>query len=842
MSGNVFIPKMEHVKDSEREEETIIHADDTGTFLQKVGQYTVVLLAGLLPIWFVPGLWASLGLDKTLLAIVATVLVVFTASLLTLRRTSIRTVLPLTLGLFWLLVLSAFVSGILSGDSQDALRGSVMETHTAGFLAVLGLMMTIPLVLQGSKIMTVRALAFFGLTGALLLVYNLARIILDASFLSLGSFQAVTTSPIGSFNDLAIFSGLIIILSLVTLAQLPIRAWLQIVISVLVFCSLVLLAVVNFFNIWLVVGFFSLLLLLYLLSRDTLFKNPESKSVAHPRLLIVTTTIVCIVSAVFIVTGDYVGEKINSYTNINYVEVRPSAKATIAIAQAVYLEDPYLGTGPNRFADAWRQHKDPSINQTIFWDTDFNAGSGYIPTLFVTTGLVGGILVAVFHLWFLRLGYRMLLRNTTRDPYWYYFGVVSFAAACFIWGMSYIYVPGAAILLLGALFTGFSFVAAAALLPESVRSIQLAVSRQRGFFLMAVIIILITVSIGALFTVGKQYVAQARFAEAQATATTVSAIEQAAEEAYRLYPDAGFVSARAQVQLTNLNALLGVTDPSEEQQQDFLRTAEQALGFAEQAVADDMTNPDYHAVLAGVYSALAVAGIEGAHARATNALLEAKQYDPINPGYHLLGAQLAARTGDLALAREEISTALALKRNFTQALYLSAQLDIGEGNAESAIATTRAIITLEPKNPTRYFQLGVLLSASDQLPEAIAAFQSAITLDPQYANARYLLALAYLNNDNSAAALEQLRFVQQTNPQNQQLVDLIQQVETGEYQAPEKATFEAPVNDTVPSQIGDAVITEDDVDIDLVSPVNTVSEVQSEEAELGGTDVAEQEY
>lgn len=822
MSGNVFIPKMGRA--AETEPENTVGVDKSGV-IRSVGQYTIVLLAGLLPIWFIPGLWASLGFDKTLLTIVVGLVVIITTGLGVLCRASANTILPVTLGLFWLFTLAAFASGVLSGDSQDALRGSVIETQTAGFLAVLGLAMTVPLILQGSKIMTIKALAFFGLSATLLLLYNLVRIIFGPALLSFGSFGSVTISPIGGFNDLAIFAGLIVILALVTLVQLPLKTWLQSIVSLVVMISLTLLAVVNFFNIWIVVGFFALLMLMYLLSRDTLFKSAEPTTNTPSRILLLTTTIVCVVSVVFIVAGDYVGTRINEISNINYVEVRPSVGATIDIARAVYHEDAFLGTGPNRFSDAWRQHKDRSINETIFWDTDFNAGSGFVPTLFITTGLLGGVLVVLFHLSFLYFGYRMLLRSNSRDSYWYYFAVVSFTAACFLWGMSYVYVPGAGVLLLAALFTGFTFVAGAALLPDRLYRIPLAVSRQRGFFLMAVIIVVISLSVGTLLTVGKQYVAQANFAKAQVTATSAPMLEQAVQNSYKLYADDGFISTLSQIQLANLNTLLSIQNPTEAEQQEFLGSADQALKFAEQALKADMTNPDYYTILAGVYSNLAMAGVDGARDRAVSALSEAERLDPLNPGYKLIAAQVAVRTGDITLAREKIADALTLKRNFTQALYLSAQIDISEGNTESAITTTQAIIRLEPQNPTRYFQLGVLLSAEGKLMEATTAFQKAVALDPQYANARYLLALTYLNSNKTEPALEQLRVVLQTNSDNQQLIELIQQVESGNYQIPEQSTFEAPVGDLVPTEGFDsAVITDGEVSTDLVTPVNTVSE------------------
>ncbi|MCB9814849.1 tetratricopeptide repeat protein [Candidatus Nomurabacteria bacterium] len=832
MSGSPFTPKIKQVVQTKSEDFVEPQKDVTSSVLIQIAQYMLILFIGLVPLFFVPGLWASLGFSKVLLAMVVSVVTVISLSLLMLRRKFAKTVWPMALSFFWGLVLISLISGLISGDIQDSIRGSVMESQTVGFLFLMALSMTIPLVLQGSKVMTIKALASFGLMATLLIVYNVLRLILGADFLAFSSFNALTVSPIGGFNDLAIFAGLTVIFGLVTLAQLPLRVFIQYAISVLIIISLVVLAVVNFFYIWIIIGFFGLLLFVYLLSRDTLFRSSEDllPLTKMPRSLIVTTLIVCVVSAVFIVAGEYAGGKVSEITDVNYVEVRPSFSATIDIANGVYKEDLLFGAGPNRFADVWRKYKDPSINETIFWDTDFIAGSGYIPTLFVSLGALGGVMVILFHLYFIFVGYKMLLRGDTRDFYWYYFGVVSFTSAVFLWLMSYIYVPGEGILLLTALFTGLSFVAYGALVPGTVRTFPLAVNRQRGFVLMAAIIFVITVSVGSLLTVGKQYLAEARFNESQATADSTATFEQVALTSFGLYPDDRFVSTRAQVHLATLNTLLNVAEPGEEEIQKYKESSAKAITLAEQAVAKDLTNPDNYAVLAAVYSNIAIGGGgTDAQDRANTALKKAQELDPLNPGYHLLAAQMLARAGEVAMAREEINAALNLKRNYTEALFLLAQIDISEGKTESAIATTRAIINLEPNNPTRYFQLGVLLASNENLTGAIEAYKAAIKLDNEYANARYMLALALVNTNQQEAALEQLKFVQKTNGDNDTLNTLIQQVENGEtIPVPSLGVgAKAPVKDT-----NENTIKPEDLETDLINSVNTISESQDNQAEV----------
>ncbi|MEK7462212.1 MAG: tetratricopeptide repeat protein [Patescibacteria group bacterium] len=798
--------------------------DKIGRVILRVEQYMVGALFLLVPVFFVPGLAVSLGFDKTLISAALGLLVMTLLGLSALRYSKTETVLPLALLAFWVVVVVAFLSGILSGDIRDALRGSMFETQTASFLAVMGLLMTIPLVLQKSKLMSLRALMFFGVGSIFVLLYSLCRIVFGADFLPLGSFAAVTLSPIGSFNDLAIFSGLTIIISLVTLLQLPLKQTQQWIMSVVVLAALAIMAIVNFFSLWLVLGFFTLLLLVYIFSRDTLFSETGDVKTLISPVLVLTTMIVCITCVVFVVMGNYAGSKINAATGINYIEVRPSMSSTLDIAKSVYSNDFLLGIGPNKFTDAWRLHKDRAINETLFWNTNFSAGFGFVPTVFVTLGILGGLAMLAFHGVYLHLGYRMLLKGNSADSFWYYFGITTFLAAVFLWMMSYVYVTGQAILLLAALFTGLSFVAYGALVPSSVKVIQLVSNRRRGFLLMVLVIVLIIVSVSAMFTMAKQYVAVASFTKARTEANTAAEFQQITSEAYRQYQDDTFLIALTQSRLVELQAMLRLENPSEPDQEKFVSTARLAVLEAEEAIKLDDGNPATHAALADVFGVLALAGFQDARDRMTAKLEDAHYRDPSNPIYAMAEASLAIRLNDTNKAREKITKALELKRNYSEALFLLSQIDVKDGKLDSAINTSRQIVTLEPNNPTRYYQLGVLLAAKKDLPAAIAAYEAAIMRDKNFANARYMLALTYLDSNRLEEALTQLRIVQETNKDNLQLRDLITQLETGGFATQTDTKLEGSVNEAVPGQTGDSVTSPTDPNTNLVSPVNTVPE------------------
>ncbi|USN88463.1 MAG: tetratricopeptide repeat protein [Candidatus Nomurabacteria bacterium] len=823
MSENVFIPKMKHKEEEKEPGEIRSSVDVAGKNILSAIQYITVALLGLLPVVFMPKLFMSAGYTKVMTVFVALGVVVVLASLLMLRQHKMRTVTPLSLLLFGTFVLVTFASSTISGDVQDAVRGSFFEPQSAGFWLLTLLVMLLPLSLQSSKLLTIKSIILYALSASVLLVYMLLRSVFGAEFMSFGAFSSLTATPIGGFNDLAMFSGVTIIMALVTLAQLPLKPLAQYALLGVTGLALVQLAIVNFFMVWLAVGFFALLMFVFQVSKDTIFKNDAPSNAS--RSVIVATAVTASVSLAFLVAGDYLGAKIGEVVQVNYVEVRPSLEATINITRAVYDNgDAMLGVGPNRFADAWRLYKDPAINNTLFWDTEFTAGGSLVATIFATTGVLGGALFVLFHLGLLYAGYRMLLRHQQRDSYWYYVASLSFTAACFLWGFAYVYVPGVAMLLLAAFFTGLMFAASAALLPKSVRTISLASNQSRGFALMTVAILAIVGTAATLYSVVHQYQAHLLYVEASTEATTLDAFDDLLTKAIGLYKDDRFLAANAQAYVAEMNAMMQTRDLSkEEEQQALLAVAERALDQSERAVQLDQSNPRNHAVLAAVYANLASLKVGPALARAESSLADAQHFDPTNPGYHLMAAQLAARIGDVEKAQSEIDASLKLKRNYTEALYLAAQLDIAAGDVASAIETTRSIITLEPQNPTRYFQLGVLLAANNDLDQAIAAYRAAIALDTQYANARYLLALAYLNSNRTDEALSQLYVIKETNGENQELLGLIEQVESGTYVPPTEAEITPPLSDVVATDGDGELLTPSDIASGLLTPLNTMS-------------------
>lgn len=801
--------------------------------LLAISRNIMVVVFGLLPLFFIPLPFIPFDYGKTILVVGGVFLAIIFFSLSVLRSGNVQIGAPLALGGLWIAVVSALVSGMLSGDMRDAFIGDDFGVHTGAFILLLALVATTTAVVGHTKATIMRLYMLLAGSALVLGLFHVVRLFVGPEFLSLGLFVDAVSTPVGGWNDLALFFGLSILLSLVALEQLPLTKWGKSLFGAVIVLALIVLAVVNFFAVWIVLGLVSLIMLMYGLTKDRFSEKTlsfEGKKNALSIESIVLSTLVFIVSLMFIIGGSTAGNMLSRLTGISYLEVRPSIEATVDIGRNVYAENALVGIGTNKFADAWRLYKDPSINETVFWATDFKGGSGYIPTLFVTTGIFGVVAWLLFFGLFLFAGLRMLFKAVHVDRFWYFFGTSSFVGAVYLWGMSFIYVPGVTMMLLAGVFTSITFVAYTTLLSTRTFSVSIAHNKRAGFALVGVVMLIIVASTSTLYFVGRQYASVHTYGSglfAAQTGENLEIVEERIASAYAISESDVYALQLASYQLSKINALLGVAELSDEQEQELQASIQNGINAGQIAVDQDPTEPTNLTLLGSIYSVLASASVEGASDRAKEMFEQARQYDPSNPFYALLLAQLSSRTGDLATARTFALDAVRLKNNYTDALFFLTQLDIAEGKTADAIATTRAIISLEPNNPARYYQLGVLLSANNEIDAAITAFEQAIARDTNYANARYFLALAYAQNGNTDGAREQLESVLALNPGNAEVTTLIERLNAGEplslTQSASSTQSQITQPETVVSEDG-TVTTTEDPDTPLISPVNTVPE------------------
>lgn len=809
--------------------------DSIASMLRSYAQHILVLIFGLLPILFVPSIVAPSEYTKVVAVIVGVCLATILFSLSVLRSGVMKVGVSYPLCALWLIALLGVTSALLSGDMRDALLGDVFSIHTASFLLLIALIPTIFVALRPKKSVILKMYILLAVSTLLLVLYHFARLIFGADFLPFQIFTTATTTPVGSWNDLALFLGLAVILSLIALEQLTLTKLGRSLFVIVCVISLAMLGVINFFLVWVILGLTSLALVVYSLGKDR-FHNGQLTLLAPTTQVsaLPVALLVCAISIMFIVAGSFFGGILSQYTQVSYIEVRPSFEATTNIARAVYADNALFGIGPNRFSDAWRMHKDLSINTTQFWNVDFPAGNSYIGTFFITTGMLGGIAWTLFLVLYIGVGLRRLLVPQSVDKIWYFIAVSSFAGGLYVWILTIVYVPGVVLLLLGALCTGVSLYAMNMLTEREGKVLSIANDRRTGFVLSLGVVLVIVASVGVLYFIGRHYAAAVRFNESIRglnEGRPLAETEQLVLLASQLSSSDAFSRRIAEYQLTRLNGLMAAVNPTEAQQKEFLQAFQIGEAEAQNAIRIDATEPNNWRVLGGLYGVLSLAQVPGASDKALESFERARQLDPKNPLPYLESAVVVARAGNANQAREYIKESIRLKPNFTEALYLLTQLEIETGNIDAAVQSVVAVIQLEPQNAARYYQLGVLENARNNVDAAIGAFETAVSITPDYANARYLLALAYDFKGKNAEAREQLEKVLALNPGNPEVTELLRVIERdgslGSLRGAPPTTI--PENEPATGE-GGTVSTTRDSETSLVTPVNTIPKTNDEAA------------
>jgi tetratricopeptide (TPR) repeat protein len=138
----------------------------------------------------------------------------------------------------------------------------------------------------------------------------------------------------------------------------------------------------------------------------------------------------------------------------------------------------------------------------------------------------------------------------------------------------------------------------------------------------------------------------------------------------------------------------------------------------------------------------------------------------------------------LVKAEAAFKQAIALSDTYGLAIYNLGAVYERQNKVPEAIAQLEKIAPYNANEPTLMFELGLLYVRAGRKDDARAAFQQAVLLAPQYANARWYLALLFEDKGDIAGALDQLQEIQKSNSDNAALQQKISQLEAGQRAIP----------------------------------------------------------
>lgn len=747
---------------------------DIATNWAVVATFALGVIA-LIPSVTVPFLYTKV----TVLALGSLVtLVLFILARLT-RGNVIVPPLPLLASL-WLVPAAYLLSSLFSGSGMGmSFFGAELETDTFGFVLLLAVLSTLTALAfrrAGSYALFFRAAAIISAAVAAiqLLVVVVGRVA--------PTLIAPTTNLIGSFTDLGMFLGLGVVISLLALRLVPLAERGRRGIIAFVAVALFLIALVNASLIWVLVALAALALFIeaimrnrahageeadldgvaLLLAEDTDESSSGSRPLALPLLTLA-------VALFFLVGGGTLGTSLASSLGVSVIDVRPSWQSTFDVGSHTYASSPLFGSGPGTFNEQWMKFRDQSLNETIFWNVDFTSGIGSIPTSFVTTGLAGALAWISFIALFLFLGLRALFVRLPQDAFVRFVSAASFVGALYVLAAMLFSAPGPMVLLAGALLMGI-FVSSLRYGKDARElGIIFARSPRVGFVIVFVLTLLLLASVLAAYVVVERYLSSVAYAEA-ATALSGNDLEAATVAAQRsiaFAPSDRAYQLIAGIGIVRMNQIASDTTlaqaEAQTQFQAALSTSIEAALTATRLGPNDYQN---WAMLGNVYQTVVPLNIEGAYENAKTAYDQAIALNPTSPVLPYVLAQLEIAHKDPEAARAALMQAITLKRDYTQAIFLLSQLEVEQGRAREALEVAEAAAYFAPNDPVVLFQVGILRSANGNNDGATQALARAVELNPQYANARFFLAVMYAIGGKYPEAAGELEQVGTLSPEN----------------------------------------------------------------------------
>lgn len=749
----------------------------------------------LLPIFFIPS--QSVGLYVAKILLLATGLVAVFAIYLSSVLASGNIEIPkskylIPIALFGLI---ALLSSIFSGNIPFSIAGDVFDLGTSGSILMLVFTLFITTVAVKSVGVVAKAVNALVYSAIVLAVYTLF-----ASYIGPYLPNAISANLpyflTGSVIDLAIIFGAVVIVALCALNMAELSKRMRYVLYVLLAVGLVFVGASSFMPVIIMLGLVALVYFVYLLSWSVGRKVEDVSEVSgghQGRQISLSALIVFMLCLVFMLGGSNVGGYLSRALKIQTTEIRPNFESTMGLTREAWKQNIALGIGPNNFSKFWTLHKPLEINQTQFWNSDFYAGSGFVPTIAITTGLLGLLSLIAFIGMYALSGVKAMYAqaNSARSRY---LATTTFLVSIYLWIMLFLYTPGLSVLGILFIFTGLF---TSTLVPQGIAGswkINIFSNPKTNFVAVLSTVVVLALSVAGGYLVWERGVASVVFQSGLgdfAKTNDLAKVKESTARAISIVPSDVYFRGYTEASMADLNSVLGgisnqsqVTDEVKQKIQNLIVDSVDAAKKATEVNSESYLN--WYA-LGRVYEILAANGIEGSIENARASYKQAEALAPTNPAIPLGFARLDIVAKNYDSAKQNLNKAISLKNNYTDAYYTLAQIEAATNNVQGAIKAVEAASFVDPQNTGLLFQLGVMKYNTRDFAGARQALEKAIQLVPDYANARYFLALSLEKLGDKEGTLRELREILKTNPENKDVAEMIANVEAGKSAIPQAA-------------------------------------------------------
>ena len=568
--------------------------------------------------------------------------------------------------------------------------------------------------------------------------------------------------------------------------------------------SLVVMIVVDFWVVWAAALFGLVLLIAIPLIR--------SMKIQHPSRIAVPVVLACIAILLLIFK-----------TPINFklpAEVSPSASASWNIAKNVLQDSPIFGSGPGTWIYDYAKYRSPAVNLSQFWTVRFERGISTFFTLIAMIGLVGMALWIILLISAIAKSVMHLIKEKNDDDWQAYLTVfvgwatITFLAFVYNYNFAHHFVFWFLLALLASLISKRSFTWDAGVNSRST---------------IVISVLFIVISVGALSTVwltGQRLAADAEYSKAVVTYRTNGSIDDVITDLNKAVAlnrlNDVYYRNLSQAYLIKASNEFATLSQDKEGASKINQVVTASVDTAKMAAEINPMNVDNWENLAVTYQSIAFF-VDGADEFALQNFQKALEREPNNPVYrteigkiHIMRADKAATLAqstdedakkqaedtvksELEAAAEALNGAIQAKADFAAAHYFLGLVYERQGRTQDAISKLEQVLSNNQQDVGVAFQLAILYYRNGDKDKSRQIFEQIVKDAPQYANARWYLSALYEEEGKYQEALDQVKTVQETNPDDEQVKQRITYLESlisGQSQ-PTEAAIPEPVEQTI---------------------------------------------
>jgi tetratricopeptide (TPR) repeat protein len=479
--------------------------------------------------------------------------------------------------------------------------------------------------------------------------------------------------------------------------------------------------------------------------------------------------------------GDVLAKPVIDRFGASYAVLTLPWQLTLDVDSGALKSSPLFGVGPNHFSQTYLTYKPIAVNSTYAWSAEFNYAFSLIATFVATQGVIGTIIWALFFIFCGILGVRMI-RRLPSDPHARFIVVSSVSIATFLWLIAAISVPSHTLFLYALVATALGIGAGVkyGIIDGYTLAPRPATTGRKSY----VVVMLVLVVAGAVWGViyVKDAVALSYFGSGVKHLTgenDPAAADVSFAKAQSINASDIYLQARVEASISQANKLMSTITPttaastSQAIGEQVVALVQEAANHAQSAITHDPRNYYNYVSAARVSEFAAGLRMDKAYEQAVTAYSSAIQLNRLNPALYLSLARLHASQNKLDEALQAAGAAIQVKNNYLEAIYLLSQIEAAKGKLNNAIIAANVATQINPQSPILFFQLGLLHYNNRNYTAAATALEKAVELQSDYANAKYFLGLSYVRLNRVADAIEQFENLTETNPENQEVAFIL---------------------------------------------------------------------